>query len=118
MDTDTESLGDESRAGTDLTGDGSGHSATGEGAESAAAEPAIAISGRQAVVGIYLVAVGLAAGFGFALALTIDAGTVAAFGPITFQISPLNLALYGAVSVGVGLGAFVGLAALVASRHS
>lgn len=85
--------------------------------ESPAADaPTVEIAGRQAVIGIYAVAVVLAAGFGSVLALTVDPGTTAHVGPIRFPITPVSLAVYGAVSVGAGLGVFMGLAALAASR--
>ncbi|MFW6436389.1 MAG: DUF7520 family protein [Halococcoides sp.] len=119
MDTDTASPTDDSQEADQAGGnDASAAGATGEEAESAAAEPALEITGRQAVVGIYLVAVVLAAAFGFVLALTVDPSGVAELGPITFSITPLNLAVYGALSVGVGLGVFVGLAAWVAGRNA
>lgn len=81
-----------------------------------AGKSAIVVSGRQAVVGIYLVAVVIAAGFGAVLALTVDPGAVATLGPVEFAITPVTLALYGALSVAIGLGAFLGLVAAVASR--
>lgn len=63
-------------------------------------------SGRRVVLLIYVASIATAAVFGavlgFMLDLTNGPGT-AVFGPVTFPITPLTLAIFGAVMVGLVL---------------
>lgn len=69
---------------------------------------------------IYLVAVAIAGLFGYALGIVVGPnvlnGEVGALGPVTFSLTPLNLALYGVVMVAVTLGVFL-LAVSVVARY-
>ncbi|GAA0300166.1 DUF7520 family protein [Halarchaeum salinum] len=65
-------------------------------------------AGRRVVFVIYAVAVAVSALFGYVLGYVVRPnvldGTVGSLGPITFALTPLNLAIYGAVMVGLTLG--------------
>ncbi|MFB6068574.1 MAG: hypothetical protein ABEJ90_01445 [Halobacterium sp.] len=81
-------------------------------------------SGRRVVLWMYAASVAVAGGFGYVLGVIFlgsggpsgplaegpapQYGTV---GPVTFELTPLNLAAFGVVAVGAMLG--VGLAAIV-----
>lgn len=69
---------------------------------------------------IYLVAVAIAGLFGYALGIVVGPnvlnGEAGALGPVTFSLTPLNLALYGVVMVAVTLGVFL-LAVSVVARY-
>ncbi|MFB6077407.1 MAG: hypothetical protein ABEJ80_00335 [Halarchaeum sp.] len=77
-------------------------------------------AGRRVVLVIYLVAVAIAGLFGYALGIVVGPnvlnGEVGALGPVTFSLTPLNLALYGVVMVAVTLGVFL-LAVSVVARY-
>lgn len=79
------------------------------------------VDGRRAVLTIYAAVVALAAVFGalvgLVLPLKADAPETAGFGPIAFEITPLNFAVYGAVNVALGLGAVLLLMALVSKKY-
>lgn len=64
------------------------------------------ISGRRIVLVIYVASIATAAVFGAVLGYVLDVqngpGT-AVFGPVTFSITPLTLAVFGAVMVGLVL---------------
>lgn len=64
------------------------------------------ISGRRVVLFIYVASIATAAMFGVVLGFLLDVqngpGT-AVFGPVTFPITPLTLAVFGAVMVGLVL---------------
>lgn len=79
-------------------------------------------AGRRVVGYLYAAAVGLAAGFGYLIGIVIqpnldanNAAHIGSLGPVTFALTPLNLAVYGAVMIGVLLGVFF-LAAGYATR--
>lgn len=72
------------------------------------------IGGRRVVLYMYAASVLVAGGFGYVLGAAVfenaaEKGVVAAFGPVTFPLTPLNLALYGVVSVGTILGVLLGV---------
>lgn len=77
-------------------------------------------AGRRVVLAIYGVAVVVAGLFGYALGLVIQPnllnGHLGTLGPIVFELTPLNLAVYGMVMVGVTLGVLL-LLVSYASRH-
>lgn len=89
----------ESRAGADDTPD----DASGDGDT---AQAAAGTSGRRVVLFIYVASIATAAIFGAVLGFMLDVqngpGT-AVFGPLTFPITPLTLAVFGAVMVGLVL---------------
>jgi len=76
--------------------------------------------GRRVVLVIYLIAVAVAGLFGYVLGFVIQpnltAGHVGSLGPLVFELTPLNLAVYGVVMVGVPLGVVL-LLVSVASRY-
>lgn len=72
---------------------------------------------------LYVVAVSLMAILGLIVGVVIQpnlaangASNVGSLGPITFALTPLNLAVYGAVMTAITLGVFF-LAAGYATRH-
>ncbi|WP_020220914.1 DUF7520 family protein [Halarchaeum acidiphilum] len=77
-------------------------------------------AGRRVVLVIYAVAVIIAGLFGYVLGFVVRPnvldGTVGSLGPITFALSPLNLAIYGAVMIGLTLGVLL-LGVTYASRY-
>lgn len=77
-------------------------------------------AGRRVVFLIYAVAVSVSALFGYVLGYVVQPnvldGTAGSLGPITFALTPLNLAVYGAVMVGVSLGVVLALVSY-ASRY-
>ncbi|MDS0259210.1 cox cluster protein [Haloarcula sp. S1CR25-12] len=80
-------------------------------------EPVGETAGEKVVVQIYVVIVALAGVMGFVL------GTIrptdlqpALFGVIALPPTPFGVALYGMVTVGVGLGVFLGLVVYVSRR--
>lgn len=81
------------------------------------------LSGRRLVVGIYVAMVALAGLLGAILGAVVLPARVggdlpeAAFGPLTFPITPVTFALFGMVTVGVGLGVAL-LAVAAASRRA
>ena len=79
------------------------------------------IGGRRMVLGLYTGIVALAALFGamIGLVLPVKKGVpdTAEFGPFAFEINPLNFAVYGAVMVGLSLGALFLLMAAVSARY-
>ncbi|GGN19347.1 DUF7520 family protein [Halarchaeum nitratireducens] len=78
------------------------------------------IAGRRVVFLIAAVAVVVSALFGYILGYVVQPnaldGTVGSLGPITFALTPLNLAIYGAVMVGLSFGVVLALVAY-ASRY-
>jgi prolipoprotein diacylglyceryltransferase len=80
------------------------------------------VPGQRLVFGVYGFLVALAGGFGYFLgAFALPAqyeGPLppAEFGPVAFRITPLTMALYGAVVVGVGFGVLLALVAAVSRR--
>lgn len=78
--------------------------------------------GRSIVLAIYCTMIVVAAGFGYLLGAVILPRTVdgplprAELGPVTFPITPLTLAVYGSVSIGVALGVAL-LAVVYVSRR-
>lgn len=74
-------------------------------------------AGRRVVFVIYAVAVAVSALFGYVLGYVVRPnvldGTVGSLGPITFALTPLNLAIYGAVMVGLTLGVVLVLVSYV-----
>ena len=74
------------------------------------------------VIGLYAGIVALAGLFGamVGLVLPVKEGVpdTAGFGPFVFEINPLNFAVYGAVMVGLSLGAILLLMALVSERYA
>lgn len=82
-------------------------------------------TGRRVVLWMYAGAVATAGLFGYVLGVIVYGGSggpagplveggtpeFGSVGPVVFELTPLNLALFGLVSVGVLLG--VGLAAIV-----
>jgi hypothetical protein len=79
------------------------------------------ISGRRAVLVIYAVIVALAAVFGAVVGLVLpgkeNAPEMAGYGPFVFEVTPLNFAIYGAVNVGLLLGALLLLMAAVSKKY-
>lgn len=79
------------------------------------------VSGRRLVVGIYVGMVALAGLLGAVLGAIILPSRVdgplpmAAVGPLTFPITPLNFAVFGVVSISLVLG--VGLLAVEAASR-
>lgn len=75
--------------------------------------------GRRIVFIIYGIAVVVAGLFGYIVGFVIQPninGHVGSLGPIVFELTPLNLAVYGIIMVGMSLG--VGLLLVsYASRH-
>jgi hypothetical protein len=81
--------------------------------------------GRRVVLWMYAGAVATAGVFGYVLGVIVYGGSggpagplveggtpeVGTVGPVVFELTPVNLAVFGVVSVGVMLG--VGLAAIV-----
>lgn len=80
--------------------------------------------GRSVVLLMYAAVVGTAAVLGYVLGAVIlperldGPLPVAELGPIAFPITPSTLAIYGAVVVGLGLGAALGLVSLAARRET
>ncbi|GGM72998.1 VIT1/CCC1 family predicted Fe2+/Mn2+ transporter [Halarchaeum rubridurum] len=77
-------------------------------------------AGRRVVYLMYVVAVAVSALFGYVLGYVVRPnvldGTVGSLGPVTFALTPLNLAVYGAVMVGLSLGVLLALVSYV-SRY-
>ncbi|MFC7166283.1 DUF7520 family protein [Halospeciosus flavus] len=79
------------------------------------------VGGRRVVLYMYAASVLVAGGFGYILGATVfenavEKGVVATLGPVTFPLTPINLALYGVVSVGAILGVLLGVVAWVAKQ--
>lgn len=78
--------------------------------------------GRRVVLGLYVLIVAIAGLTGFLLgslgAETLDLRSVALFGVIELPPSPLGLAVYGTVTVGLGLGVLLGLMVYVSRRYA
>ncbi|GGL30903.1 hypothetical protein GCM10009037_13320 [Halarchaeum grantii] len=76
-----------------------------------------ATGGRRVVFTIYGAAVAIAGLFGYALGYVIQPnlldGHVGSLGPVTFALTPLNLAIYGMVMVGAMLGVLLLLVSYV-----
>ncbi|WP_435097714.1 DUF7520 family protein [Halarchaeum sp. P4] len=73
--------------------------------------------GRHVVFGIYGAAVVIAGLFGYALGYVLQPnidGHAGSLGPVTFALTPLNLAVYGMVMVGLMLGVLLLLVSYVA----
>ncbi|MDH5020820.1 DUF7520 family protein [Halobacterium rubrum] len=81
-------------------------------------------TGRRVVLWMYAAAVATAGVFGYVLGVIVYAGSGTAgplaqgatpdygsVGPVVFELTPVNLAVFGVVAVGVSLG--VGLAAII-----
>lgn len=80
---------------------------------------ALQTGGRRLVLTIYLVLVGVAGVFGALVGAAVlpnlsgDVPETGGVGPVEFALTPLNLALYGMVTVGVMFGAALLLVAYV-----
>ena len=83
-------------------------------------DPIARTHGRRVVFAIYATAVVVAGFFGYILGLVVQpnlkAGHVGSLGPVVFELTPLNLAIYGIVMVGLGLGVVLLLVSF-ASRY-
>jgi len=80
-------------------------------------EPVGETAGEKVVVQIYVVIVALAGVMGFVLGTIRPADLQPAlFGVIALPPTPFGVALYGMVTVGVGLGVFLGLVVYVSRR--
>jgi len=72
------------------------------------------VSGRRVVIASFLVLTAVAAGLGYFIGAAVIpqrmTGTtaVANLGPISFTITPLSMATYGVVTVGIGFVVFAG----------
>lgn len=83
--------------------------------ESAVAESAGRVPGRRVVVAIYAGLVAFAAMMGIILGIVVeDLESVALFGLIPIPPTPIGLAVYGAVTIGVALGVLLLLVVYVA----
>jgi hypothetical protein len=83
-------------------------------------EDARSFGGHRVILLLYGVVVSIAGTMG-ALIGSIglrDAQAVSAFGLITFQPTPLGLALFGMITVGTGLGAVLLLVVVVSRRYA
>lgn len=73
------------------------------------------VSGRRIVATSFVVLTAVAAGLGYFIGSTVvprfaeAERPVAGFGPLAFEITPLSMAAYGAVTVGVGFLVFIGV---------
>ena len=86
--------------------------------ESAVAESAGYVPGRRVVIAIYAGLVGFAAMMGIILGIVIeDLQSVALFGLIPIPPTPIGLAVYGAVTIGVVLGVLLLLVVYVAPEE-
>jgi hypothetical protein len=71
------------------------------------------VSGRRIVTTSFVVLTALAAGLGYFIGSTVvprfaaSERPVAGFGPLAFEITPLSMAAYGVVAVGLGFVLFV-----------
>ena len=80
------------------------------------------LSGRRLVLGVYGFLVALAGGLGYILGAVVLPAQhdgplpMAELGPVTFPITPLTMALYGVVAVGLGFGALLALVVSVSRR--
>jgi len=73
--------------------------------------------GEKVVVQIYVIIVALAGVMGFVLgAIRPEDLQPALFGVIALPPTPLGVALYGVVTIGVGLGVLLGLVVYVSRR--
>lgn len=77
------------------------------------------VPGRRLVFGVYGFLVALAAGLGYVLGAVVLPARhegplpMAELGPVTFPITPLTMALYGVLAVGIGFGVLLALVAAV-----
>lgn len=86
--------------------------------ESAVAESAGHVPGRRIVIAIYAGLVGFAAMMGTILGIVVeDLQSVALFGLIPIPPTPIGLAVYGAVTIGVVLGVLLLLVVYVAPEE-
>jgi hypothetical protein len=76
--------------------------------------------GRRVIWTVYVGVVALSAGFGAMLGVILPAKNsgpqYAALGPIGFEITPVTMAVYGAVMIAVSLGVLLGAVMLVSDR--
>ncbi|QLC35666.1 hypothetical protein EFA46_015515 (plasmid) [Halarchaeum sp. CBA1220] len=76
-------------------------------------------SGASVVIAMLVVAVLVAAGFGYAVGASVlqnavEQGLVATVGPVSFVLSPINLLLYGLVTVSIGMAVILGVVLVLA----
>ena len=76
--------------------------------------------GRSVVVGLYLAVVAVAGVTGYLLGAIGPEGMrpVSVFGVFSLAPTPMGLALYGVVTLGVGLGIALALVAYVSDRYA
>lgn len=108
-------------AGGDVSADGGDASADGGDASAYDDVPEGMTAGRRVVFAIYLASIGVAALFGGVLGVVLqrqDGPSMGAFGPITFELTPVTLAIFGMVMVGVLLTVGLLLVQYVSARFS
>lgn len=76
-------------------------------------------SGVRVVLAMLAVAVLIAAGFGYTvgesvLQNAVEQGFVATVGPVSFALSPINLLLYGLITVSIGMAVILGVVLVLA----
>jgi|GEM_PF-720771 len=75
------------------------------------------VAGNRVILTIYAALVGLAGLFGFLIGIFLeDLEPVAMFGVIPVPPTPVGLAVYGAITIAVVLGVFLGLVMVVSRR--
>jgi len=75
------------------------------------------VAGNRVILTIYAALVGLAGLMGFLIGIFLeDLDPVAMFGIVDVPPTPVGLAVYGAITIAVVLGAFLGLVIVVSRR--
>jgi hypothetical protein len=79
------------------------------------------LGGRRVITGLYVGIVAFAAAFGAILGIILPARAnvppMAEFGPLTFRITPVSFAVYGAVMIGVTLGVLLLVMNYIAEQY-